>query len=61
MILQEEKAQNDALDEALAKRRAKKLQLREMVDNLSEKKGQVDDFYTRKMEEISEKEKQEEA
>lgn len=39
MISLEEKAQNDAIDEALQKRRLKKQGLREMLDNLTEKKG----------------------
>lgn len=56
MIAGEEKAQNDALDEALAKRRAKKMQLRDLVDTLSEKKGQVDDYFTKKMDEIADQE-----
>lgn len=59
MIQNEEKSQNEALAEALAKRRAKKSQLREMVDGLAAKKGQVDDYFTKKMDEIAEKEKQE--
>lgn len=53
MIAGEEKAQHDVLDEALAKRRAKKMQLRDLVETLSEKKGQVDEYFTKKMDEIS--------
>jgi Glu-tRNA(Gln) amidotransferase subunit E-like FAD-binding protein len=59
MIKNEEQAQNEALAELLAKRRAKKSQLREMVDGLAAKKGQVDDYFTKKMDEIADKEKQE--
>lgn len=43
----------------MQKRRAKKQQLREMVDNLSEKKGDVDNFFTKKMQDIAEKERAE--
>lgn len=35
------------------------MQLRDLVETLSEKKGQVDDYFTKKMDEISEKESQE--
>ena len=38
MISAEEKAQNEALAEALAKRRAKKNQILEMVEGLTDKK-----------------------
>jgi len=59
MISIEEKAQNDMLDEALARRRAKKMAMRDMMDGVADKKGQLDSYYTQKMEEIEEKEKQE--
>lgn len=59
MIAQEEKNQNDALNELLAKRRSKKNALRDMVENLGEKKAQVDEFFTKKMDAIEDKEKQE--
>lgn len=59
MISIEEKSQNDMLDEALARRRAKKLAMRDMMDGVADKKGQLDGYYTQKMDEIADKEKQE--
>ena len=59
MIKLEEQAQNDALADLLAKRRAKKNLIRDKVEGLASMKQQVDDYYGKKVEEIAEKEKQE--
>jgi predicted nuclease with TOPRIM domain len=59
MVLQEEKTQNDMLEDALAKRRAKKKQVKDLVYVVAEKKAQIDDFFTKKMNELADSEQKE--